>query len=80
MKFNCLKHGETEAEPNQNGDIFCPECVKGEVEDWLTVPMPKRVTSVKPPPHMIPVITSEPAGFEPIWTDKYLRLLPDEDD
>ena len=28
MKVSCWEHGDQEAEPTSNGDVFCPECLK----------------------------------------------------
>jgi hypothetical protein len=36
MKMNCEKHGEVEAHPNENNDVFCPKCLCDEVEKWMT--------------------------------------------
>ena len=40
MKFICQKHGEVEAEPNFNLDVYCPLCVDEAVADWLEDTIP----------------------------------------
>jgi len=31
MKIKCAKHGEVQAEPNVNGDVYCPRCMCDQV-------------------------------------------------
>lgn len=40
MRFTCRKHGEVEAEPNFNLDIYCPECVSEAAKDSLADTIP----------------------------------------
>jgi len=35
MKFHCIKHGEVEAEPNENHDVFCPRCYAEKLKESL---------------------------------------------
>lgn len=64
MRFFCSKHGEVEAEPNLNYDVYCPLCVDGAVRDSLedTIPPISRACDAPTLPSGIkaPLIPSRP--------------------
>jgi len=64
MRFICPKHGEVEAEPNFNFDVYCPLCVEEAVDHDLedTIPPLSRSGDAPTLPSGIraPVMPSRP--------------------